>query len=82
MTDYYTCDDCGGYTLRCGCAEKANQVRKAEWAAKALEYRSCAQAVQCMIDNCDEEDSDRYALETILKLSWRSIYEAERFSKT
>ena len=81
MTDYYTCPSCSGYRVSCGCAAKEAIKRRAYWAEKATEYRKAAQTVQCLIDNCDEEDSDGEALRLILRLAEPAVLQAEKFSE-
>lgn len=86
MTDYYTCDDCGGYRLSCGCDKKRDEERRAYWIEEAQRRREAVEAVKKLRSvrgfvtppalGMDE------AFDLVIHMAERGIAEAERFSKS
>jgi hypothetical protein len=73
VTDYYTCNDCGGDTLACGCAEVAKAKRKADWAAQAQLNDHADKRVREYLDDNLMSGPDREAITLILRLAQRQI---------
>jgi len=81
MTDYYTCRDCGGFTMTCGCSARRATERRSEWARKANEARAADNRVRGFLDRTNMNLADREAITLILQLAQRQIAAIEGFAK-
>lgn len=81
MTDYYTCGDCGGYIVSCGCMQKRDEERRASWAAEYLRRKSALDRVRAFLDENNMSAEDREAFELVHMMAWPKAHEALRFSK-
>lgn len=86
MTDYYTCDECGGSRLSCGCDKKRDEERRAYWIEEAQRRREAVEAVKSLLSRCGSdsipEEGMADHIETVLHMAERGVSEAERFSKS
>ena len=85
MTDYYTCDDCGGYRLSCGCDEKRDDERRAYWTEEAQRRREAIECVKKLRSVGGFVSPPALAMneafDLVLHMAERGVAEAVRFSK-
>jgi len=82
MTDYYTCSDCGGYSLSCGCDERRAAARRVQWAAEAEKNEAADKLVREYLDDNLMSAPHREAITLILKLAQRQIGAVKGYAKS